>query len=239
MSASPADSIAISLPIEGMTCASCVGRVEKALKAVPGVHKASVNLATERADITFDGAPDVAAAVQAVQKAGYAVAENTVELSVSGMTCASCVGRVEKALKAVPGVSAATVNLATERAQITATGGTSPNALIQAVAKAGYEAKVLSGESSDTDAVAERQAAELKALKRALTVAAVFALPVFIMEMGAHLVPAFHHVIAESIGTQNSWYIQFVLSSIVLFGPGLRFFQKGIPALLRLSLIHI
>ena len=99
MSASPADSIAISLPIEGMTCASCVGRVEKALKAVPGVHKASVNLATERADITFDGAPDVAAAVQAVQKAGYAVAENTVELSVSGMTCASCVGRVEKALK--------------------------------------------------------------------------------------------------------------------------------------------
>lgn len=233
MSASPADSIAISLPIEGMTCASCVGRVEKALKAVPGVHKASVNLATERADITFDGAPDVAAAVQAVQKAGYAVAENTVELSVSGMTCASCVGRVEKALKAVPGVSAATVNLATERAQITATGGTSPNALIQAVAKAGYEAKVLSGESSDTDAVAERQAAELKALKGALTVAAVFALPVFIMEMGAHLVPAFHHVIAESIGTQNSWYIQFVLSSIVLFGPGLRFFQKGIPALLR------
>jgi len=64
-------------------------------------------------------------------------------------------------------------------------------------------------------------------------IAAVFALPVFIMEMGAHLVPAFHHVIAESIGTQNSWYIQFVLASIVLFGPGLRFFQKGIPALLR------
>jgi Cu+-exporting ATPase len=228
-----ADSTAISLPIEGMTCASCVGRVEKALKAVPGVHKASVNLATERADITFDGAPNVLAAVQAVQKAGYAVAENTIELSVSGMTCASCVGRVEKALKAVPGVSAATVNLATERAQVTATGGTSPNALIQAVAKAGYEAKVLSGESTDTDAVAERQAAELKSLKRALMIAAVFALPVFIMEMGAHLVPAFHHVIAESIGTQNSWYIQFVLASIVLFGPGLRFFQKGIPALLR------
>ncbi|MGE8680599.1 MAG: heavy metal translocating P-type ATPase [Achromobacter marplatensis] len=228
-----ADSTAISLPIEGMTCASCVGRVEKALKAVPGVHRASVNLATERADITFDGTPNVVAAVQAVQKAGYAVAENTIELSVSGMTCASCVGRVEKALKAVPGVSAATVNLATERAQVTATGGTSPNALIQAVAKAGYEAKVLSGESTDTDAVAERQAAELKSLKRALTIAAVFALPVFIMEMGAHLVPAFHHVIAESIGTQNSWYIQFVLASIVLFGPGLRFFQKGIPALLR------
>ncbi|MEB3095515.1 heavy metal translocating P-type ATPase [Achromobacter sp. D10] len=233
MSAIPADSVAVSLPIEGMTCASCVGRVEKALKAVPGVNKASVNLATERADITFEGAPDVAAAVQAVQKAGYAVAESTVELSVAGMTCASCVGRVEKALKAVPGVSNATVNLATERASVTATGGVPASALIQAVAKAGYEARPLSAESSDTDAVAERQAAELQSLKRSLTIATIFALPVFILEMGAHIVPAFHHVIAETIGTQNSWYLQFVLASIVLFGPGLRFFKKGIPALLR------
>ena len=233
MSAIPADSVAVSLPIEGMTCASCVGRVEKALKAVPGVNKASVNLATERADITFEGAPDVAAAVQAVQKAGYAVAESTVELSVTGMTCASCVGRVEKALKAVPGVSNATVNLATERASVTATGGVPASALIQAVAKAGYEAKPLAAEASDTDAVAERQAAELQSLKRSLTIATIFALPVFILEMGAHIVPAFHHVIAETIGTQNSWYLQFVLASIVLFGPGLRFFKKGIPALLR------
>lgn len=233
MSAIPADSVAVSLPIEGMTCASCVGRVEKALKAVPGVNQASVNLATERADITFAGAPDVAAAVQAVQKAGYAVAETTIELSVTGMTCASCVGRVEKALKAVPGVSSASVNLATERASITAAGGVPTSALIQAVAKAGYEAKPLAAEASDTDAVAERQAAELKSLKRALTVATIFALPVFILEMGAHIVPAFHHVIAETIGTQNSWYLQFVLASIVLFGPGLRFFKKGIPALLR------
>lgn len=233
MSAIPADSVAVSLPIEGMTCASCVGRVEKALKAVPGVNKASVNLATERADITFEGAPDVAAAVQAVQKAGYAVAESTVELSVAGMTCASCVGRVEKALKAVPGVSNATVNLATERASVTATGGVPASALIQAVAKAGYEAKPLAAEASDTDAVAERQAAELQSLKRSLTIATIFALPVFILEMGAHIVPAFHHVIAETIGTQNSWYLQFVLASIVLFGPGLRFFKKGIPALLR------
>ncbi|KJK25005.1 ATPase [Burkholderiaceae bacterium 16] len=233
MSSSPTGSVAISIPIEGMTCASCVGRVEKALKAVPGVNKASVNLATERADITFDGVPNVEAAVQAVQKSGYSVASSTIELSVTGMTCASCVGRVEKALKAVPGVSNATVNLATERAQISAAGGTSPEALIQAVARAGYEAQVISGDTSNTDAVAERQAVELKSLRRALTIATLFALPVFIMEMGAHLVPAFHHVIAKSIGTQNSWYIQFVLSSIVLFGPGLRFFRKGIPALLR------
>ena len=233
MSSSPTGSVAISIPVEGMTCASCVGRVEKALRAVPGVNKASVNLATERADITFDGVPNVEAAVQAVQKSGYNVASSTIELSVTGMTCASCVGRVEKALKAVPGVNNATVNLATERARISAAGGTSPEALIQAVARAGYEAQVISGDTSNTDAVAERQAVELKSLRRALTIATLFALPVFIMEMGAHLVPAFHHAIARSIGTQNSWYVQFVLSSIVLFGPGLRFFKKGIPALLR------
>ena len=233
MSSIPADSIAVSLPIEGMTCASCVGRVEKALKAVPGVSKASVNLATERADISFAGAPDVAAAVQAVQKAGYTVAETTVELSVTGMTCASCVGRVEKALKAVPGVSGATVNLATERASVTAAGGVAASALIQAVAKAGYEARPIAEAASDTDAVAERQAAERQALKRSLTIAAIFALPVFILEMGGHMVPAFHHLIAGTLGTQNSWYLQFALASIVLFGPGLRFFQKGVPALLR------
>jgi len=233
MSSSLTGSVAISIPIEGMTCASCVGRVEKALKAVPGVNKASVNLATERADITFDGLPNIEAAVRAVQKSGYNVTSSTVALSVTGMTCGSCVGRVEKALKAVPGVSNATVNLATERAQISAAGETSPEALIQAVARAGYEAQVISGDTSHTDAVAERQAVELKSLRRALTIATLFALPVFIMEMGAHLVPAFHHAIARSIGTQNSWYVQFVLSSIVLFGPGLRFFKKGIPALLR------
>lgn len=77
------------------------------------------------------------------------------------------------------------------------------------------------------DAAARRQAAELQGLRRALIVAAVFALPVFVLEMGSHMIPAFHHAVAGSIGVQNSWYIQFVLASIVLFGPGLRFFRKG------------
>jgi len=97
---------AISLPIEGMTCASCVGRVEAALAKVPGVDSVSVNLATERANIRFAGPVDRMALIQAVEKVGYDVPAGTVELAVEGMTCASCVGRVEKALKAVPGVTA-------------------------------------------------------------------------------------------------------------------------------------
>src|SRR5690606_28957777 len=105
-------SSALVLPVEGMTCASCVGRVERALRRVPGVEAASVNLAAEQAHLTFTGSPDAQAAIEAVTRAGYHVPERTVSLSVAGMTCASCVGRVERALRAVPGVLEANVNLA-------------------------------------------------------------------------------------------------------------------------------
>lgn len=108
----------LSLPIEGMTSASCVGRVERALKAVPGAQIAVVNLATERADITFNGQIDPQAAIRAIESASYAVPEETTELSIEDMTCSSCVGRVEKALKQIPGVIEANVNLATERASV-------------------------------------------------------------------------------------------------------------------------
>ncbi|HEY4665511.1 MAG TPA: heavy metal-associated domain-containing protein, partial [Comamonas sp.] len=108
----------VVLPVEGMTCASCVGRVERTLKKLPGVQDASVNLATENAQIQFDATPDVAAAIAAIEKAGYAVPQQTVDLQVQEMTCASCVGRVERVLKKQPGVLAAQVNLATERAQV-------------------------------------------------------------------------------------------------------------------------
>lgn len=223
----------INLPIEGMTCASCVGRVERALKAVSGVASASVNLATERATITFSGQPNVTAVIQAVNAVGYTVAEELIELSITGMTCASCVGRVERALAAVPGVSHVTVNLATERAQLRVMADISAADLAAAVAKAGYEAQVISEDRNHTAEQAVQQAAETLKLKRALLVAALFALPVFVLEMGSHLVPGLHEIIARTIGIKASWYLQFVLTSIVLFGPGLRFFQKGIPALLR------
>ncbi len=131
----------MDLGIEGMTCASCVRRVEKALEQVPGVSAVSVNLATERARVTYDGQPGTAAAlVEAVGRAGYAAATQVIDLGVSGMTCASCVGRVERALKRVPGVVGAEVNLATERARVTATAGVSVEQLAEAVGKAGYQA---------------------------------------------------------------------------------------------------
>ncbi|MFW1734332.1 heavy metal translocating P-type ATPase [Acinetobacter sp. ULE_I001] len=222
-----------SLQIKGMSCASCVSRIETALKKVNGVTNASVNLATERADITSNTPIDREALIKAVEHAGYEVADVTTELSIDGMTCASCVSRVEKALKNVPGVKEANVNLATERATIFGT--TNVAALISAVDKAGYDAKEIQTAIPNQAEHLEKKDQERAELKRDLTLATIFALPVFILEMGSHLIPGMHHLIAQTIGVQNSWYLQFILTTLVLVIPGRRFYIHGLPALLRLA----
>ena len=225
----------LSLPVEGMTCASCVGRVERALKAVPGVQTATVNLATERADITFGDRADPQAAVGAIESAGYAVREETTELGIEDMTCASCVGRVEKALRQIPGVIEANVNLATERARVRHSAGIVTTAMLEAaVEQAGYKARRLSAATaSSDDQDSERRENEARGLRRSLLIAALLTLPVFVLEMGSHLIPAMHHWVLGVLGEQRNTYLQFVLTTLVLFGPGLRFFRKGVPALLR------
>ncbi|MFC3339367.1 heavy metal translocating P-type ATPase [Paracandidimonas soli] len=223
----------IHLQVEGMSCASCVGRVEKAIKAVPGVQGASVNLATERADIAL-GSADRMAVVQAIEKAGYPVKTGPVELRIEGMTCASCVGRVERALQAVPGATEVSVNLATERAVVQ--GVADPRALIAAVAKAGYEAELVEAGIADTGESDEaRKDEERLALRRDLFIAVALALPVFIIEMGSHVIPGMHELVMRTIGMQESWYLQFILTTLVLLFPGRRFYAKGFPALARLA----
>lgn len=227
-----------TLEIEGMTCASCVGRVEKALKKVDGVAEVAVNLATEKAVIQSDVAVPREALVHAVERAGYDVRtqpEQQFELNIQGMTCASCVGRVEKALKKVEGVSDAIVNLATEKALVHAHLADA-SALLAAVHKAGYDAQLQPQQAlQPTNELSERREQEASQLKRDLIIAAVLSIPVFILEMGGHLIPAFHHWVMQNIGMQNSWLFQFVLTTLVLIFPARRFYQKGIPALLRFA----
>tara|TARA_R110002124_G_scaffold252463_2_gene417817 strand:+ start:40645 stop:43206 length:2562 start_codon:yes stop_codon:yes gene_type:complete len=219
--------------IEGMTCASCVSRVEKAIRAVPGVASANVNLATEKATVAFTGRPDPQAVTAAIEKAGYATPEETVELQIEGMTCASCVARIEKALAAVSGVTSAAVNLATERAVVRYPAGSVTRAALEnAVRVSGYDV-IKSVEGAKNDDAEERRAAEIGALGRSLAVAATLTIPLFVMEMGSHYLPAIHMWIMTNIGMPTNLYIQFVLATVVLFGPGLRFFRKGIPNLLR------
>ncbi|MGA8883003.1 MAG: heavy metal translocating P-type ATPase [Acinetobacter sp.] len=217
----------LELKIEGMTCASCVSRVEKALKKTAGVIEASVNLATEKATVKALSSVDAAVLEAEVQKAGFAVASKAVELNISGMTCASCVSRVEKALKSVDGVQSATVNLASEKAFVQ--GGQLAD-LIAAVEKAGYEAQLA---QTDDQAQADKKQQELNTLKRDLIIALLLAVPVFVLEMGSHMIPAFHHFILSTIGAQNSWYLQFALTTLILLLPGRRFYAHGVPALLR------
>ncbi|WP_292058422.1 MULTISPECIES: heavy metal translocating P-type ATPase [unclassified Brevundimonas] len=230
---------ATTLPIEGMTCASCVGRIERALQAVPGVTTVSVNLATERASITTNSPVDRSRLVAAVESAGYTVptsSSGVTELSIEGMTCASCVGRIERALAGVPGVTKAAVNLATERASIQ--GSAESSALIAAVKDAGYEAKLIetsSGGADENDERAEKKEAERRELTRDFSIAAALTLPVFLLEMGSHLIPGVHGLIESTIGMQMNWYIQFILTTLVLFIPGIRFYKKGLPALWRLT----
>jgi heavy metal translocating P-type ATPase len=218
--------VAMSLPIEGMTCAACAGRVERALRAVPGVEEARVNLAMERAEVVGTAPP--AALIGAVEKAGYGVPAGVQEIVVSGMTCASCVARVERALLAVPGVTGASVNLATERARVE--GLADAGALLAAVRGAGYEGMVA---GTGGQSLAARREEEATSLRRDLILAAILTAPVFVLEMGGHMVPAFHHWLFGIIGQGTSWAMQFVLTTIVLAGPGRRFFVKGVPALLH------
>jgi len=220
-----------SFQIEGMTCASCVGRVQKALSAVPGVADASVNLATETATVGYDDTIDISVLTKTLADAGYPASAEEVTLEIEAMTCASCVGRVEKALKAGAGVLEASVNLATETAMVRYVAGAIGPAEIAALAtNAGYPAKAKTSDQGDK---AEKKAAEIAHLGRITLLAAILAFPVFVLEMGVHVVPGMMEFLNTTLGEQNSRLIQFVLTTIVLFGPGIRFYTKGFPALFK------
>lgn len=133
----------LHLSVGGMSCASCVSRVEKAISQLPGVYDVSVNLATEVAAIRASSEVSASSLVEAIKSAGYKAKTSSFELQIEGMSCASCAGRIEKALLKLPGVLRASVNLATEQATIEALSGVSFATLVAAVQKAGYTAKAV------------------------------------------------------------------------------------------------
>ncbi|WP_458575171.1 heavy metal translocating P-type ATPase [Pseudaminobacter sp. NGMCC 1.201702] len=216
-----------------MSCASCVGRVENAIRAVPGVTSASVNLATERADVAFASEPDPLAVMHAIEQAGYEPRVDTTELAIEGMSCASCVGRIEKALKSVPGVLTANVNLATEKASIRSIAGVTQAPDIEAAVRAaGYEARRTALEST-ADVQAQKREVETRRLRSSVLLAAALSLPIFALEMSSYFVPGVAAWMHGTLGERNMLYLFFVLATIVQFGPGLRFYTKGVPALMR------
>lgn len=218
-----------SFEIEGMNCASCVARVENALKGVEGLHEAHANLALETVQVV--GPVSVSDVAAVLDKAGYRVRKEAISLDITGMSCASCVGRIEESLRAVPGVLEASVNLASETASVSVLAGSNTASdLVAATTSIGYPAKLrsLSGPDHST-----HKSTEIDHLRRMTLLAACLALPVFVLEMGGHLIPSFHHWVVATIGLQTSWLIQFALTTTVLLWPGRAFYSKGIPALLR------
>ncbi len=216
-----------TLSVGGMTCAACVGRVEKALARVDGVEAAAVNLVTERASVRYD--PDrvtPADLAAAVERTGYDVRTDETTLAISGMTCAACAGRVEKALRAVPGVAAATVNLATERASVQAAPGVSASDLRAAVERAGYGVIETDGASAGDTEEAARERERLALLRRLLWAAAL-TLPLVALDMVPMLIPGGMAWVMSVVPMQTLWLAMFVLGTAVQFGPGGRFYRTG------------
>lgn len=200
-----------------MTCASCVSRVEKALQAVPGVQSATVNLATEEASVATDAGVGAGVLADAVRKAGYDVATRELVLQIEGMTCASCVTRVEKALRKVPGVADATVNLATDKATVRALPTVPAAALRAAVERAGYSAR-------DVQQAPDRKAAAQGGLAAwwPVVAGALLTLPLLLPMM------------LQAIGVDwmlNGW-LQLALATPVQFWLGWRFYRAGWKAVL-------
>lgn len=226
----------LQFPVTGLSCAGCVGRAEKALAAVDGVSEAQVNLANETAQVT--GAATAGELASALQAAGYPARTSSLHLRVESMHCGSCVGKVEKLLLSQPGVIEASVNLAAETATVTMLKGVSSvKAITQAATAGGFPTSNADDPVAPGDAQAEslsaRKSLEAERLIRLTWIAGLLTLPVFILAMGTHLFAPFHAWVTNTLGTQNSWMIQFILTTIVLVWPGRQFFEIGVPALLR------
>ncbi|KAF0675755.1 heavy metal translocating P-type ATPase [Profundibacterium mesophilum] len=227
----------LNFSLEGLSCASCVGRAERALSGVEGVREAHVNLAAETAQV-HPADVDASAIAEALRVAGYPAVTREARFDVSGMSCASCTGRVERAVAGLPGIVSADVNLADETLHVTwLEGAATEDGIIAAAGAAGYGAVRVSadgpGAEAGGDLRARRRDEEVDALRRATLLAALLTAPVFVLEMGSHFVPGMHEWIMGTLGMRNSWLIQFVLVTLVMVWPGRRFVTLGIPALLR------
>ncbi len=205
----------VALPVRGMTCAACATRLERVLTKTPGVGAAQVSLAAERADIRYDPAavavPDLAATVD---RAGFSVPESTLDLAISGMTCAACAARIERVVGKLPGVRGAAVNLATERASVTVLDGVAgATDVIAAIRRAGFDAApAVSGAAAAEEAERRRQAENRRELL-VLAAAAVLTLPL----VGG--------MVAELLGGAMlpGWW-QLALATPVQFVIGWRFY---------------
>ena len=217
----------VQLKISGMTCAACSARIEKGLSKLAGVEKAAVNLASEKAVVTYDPAqtnPEVMA--EKIHDLGYAVVKDKVEFAIIGMTCAACAARIEKGLQKLPGVYAANVNLATEKAVVEYNGSELTITEMQAkVKQLGYEAHTMeTGQGADREK--DLREAEISHQKKRFLLAAVLSFPLLLAMIG-HSFGVFHSF--SSFFMQP--LVQLVLATPVQFIVGWPFYRGAYNAL--------
>ena len=219
----------VTIPVEGMTCASCVMHVENALSGVPGVSGVSVNLATEKAAVETDGAEvPIDLLREAVAGAGYKVPTTRTVLNIGGMTCASCVLHVEEALRGVPWVTEAAVNLATEKATVEYVAGpVGPADLSEAVQKAGYRVEGAEDGAADAGREMERlsKVREIRELRGRLVFSAVAAAALFL--------GTFDGLPWTSTLMDRTFYpfLLWAVATPVQFWAGWVFYSSGVPVL--------
>ena len=216
----------ITLPVQGMTCAGCVNHVERSLNAVPGVGKSVVSLATGRATVQLaDTNVSVERLIQAVHDAGYEVPVATTTLTITGMTCASCVGHVEGALKGLDGVLEVSVALQPGSAKVKYIPGTVTTAQMKrAVQGVGYEAAERAGSSADTlDLERQKREEEIRRQGWNLLIALTIGMVVMIGTFYDMLGPL-QAVVPEWLSYK--WVLGLLTTPIVL-GPGRQFFAHS------------
>ncbi len=225
----------VQIPVRGMTCAGCAGRVERSVLKVTGVTQAVVNLVTSEVIVSLSEPVPLTILVEAVEASGYQVPLHGYDYAVTGMNCGSCVGRIEKALAQSPLVISYQVNLATKQAHVQLLAGADPEAISQWLTEHNYPSTLLADNQRKADDLNSRQAAEQAQLKKQLKQAFLFATPLFILEMGAHFIAPFHAFLERTFNTQHLWYVQAVLAALVLFGPGREILKIGLQNLRRLA----
>jgi Cu+-exporting ATPase len=207
----------VHIPITGMTCTTCAATVKKGLVKTPGVKRAEVNFASEKASVEYDPSKvDLSQIKNAISQSGYGTAAKKSIFPVSGMTCASCVSRVEQALSSVPGVVSASVNLASEKATVEYIDGTEIASLRRAVKEAGYE---LGSEAETLEDVTTASQREIRNVRNRFILAAV--LGSAILALSLPWSPSF----------TGKLYLLWALATPVQFWAGLRFYRGAWGAL--------
>ena len=226
--------VSVSLPISGMTCAACVMHVEHALLETRGVVAATVNLATEKAAVAFEpGAILLDELRKSVEDAGYSIGTTDTTLTVGGMTCSACVTHVEHALREVPGVMNAAVNLATERARVNYVPGLAGvTEFREALEDSGYRLDGVEGDARDSAAELERlsRTEEIHYFRHRCAFAVTLGIVLLLGSM--HVLPWFDYLNSLNLGSWQVWpWVLWALATPVQFWAGWPFYKSGIPAL--------